>query len=109
MANLQIDMKFGDTMPGFLSQCLDGETPVPLTFINEARLLVRKPDNDLLSAVLTVESPAGDGIVSRDWLPGDLDQIGDYRYEIQITFGDGSIQTFPARGYGIISVTDDLD
>jgi hypothetical protein len=109
MGNLRIDMKLGDTRPDFYAQCLDGETPVPLTFVNQVLLIMRKPDDTLFSQPLTVESPAADGFVSRSWGVGDLDQIGDYRYEVEVTFGDGTKQTFPARGNGTLSVTDDLD
>jgi hypothetical protein len=40
---------------------------------------------------------------------GDLDVAGLYRQEWELTFGDGSVLTFPSRGWNEVIVTEDLN
>lgn len=39
---------------------------------------------------------------------GDLDQSGRYRYEWEVTFGDGGVLTFPGDGVATIWVREEL-
>lgn len=48
------------------------------------------------------------GKVRYAFLPGELDTIGTYDAEWQVTFTDGSDGTWPKRGYKTIIVTPDL-
>ena len=51
---------------------------------------------------------AASGTVKYDWVTGDLDTVGIYSAEFQITFIGGTILTAPSSGYITIVVGDDL-
>jgi hypothetical protein len=107
MGNLQTDMKLGDLLPVFRTPILDGTAIVPLTGAS-VLLLVTRPDGTPLSKSMNIED-AVNGIVNYPWVNGDLPTVGDYFFEVQVTFANGKKQTFPAKGHGIISVHEDLD
>jgi hypothetical protein len=71
-----------------------------------------KPDDTEVTATdsdpgVTVEdSPTGQ--VKYDFQSGDLDQEGRYRYEWEVTFGDGGVLTVPSDGWETIYVRDEL-
>jgi hypothetical protein len=108
MGNLVLKMKRGDSKPIFRAQLLDNTTPVDITTAGQIRLFMIKPDEDFFDETMGVDD-AVNGWVIRPWGLADIDQVGDYRFEIQVTWGDGKIQTFPADDYGLISVIEDLD
>ena len=109
MGNLTLDMKLGDLNPEFRTPIIgdDGVSVVNLTGAT-ARLRALRPDNTVLDKALTIEAPATNGIVSYSWAVGDLPTLGDYYFIVRVTYADGSPQTFPARGVGIISVNDEF-
>lgn len=51
---------------------------------------------------------ATNGIVKYVWVTGDLDTIGTYTAEFQITFSDASILTAPSKTYLTIVVVAEL-
>jgi len=51
---------------------------------------------------------AAGGVVKYDWFPEDTDTPGRYEAEIEITYTDGSVETFPNGGYEIVTVVDDI-
>ena len=113
MANLVARMKRGDSKPAFRAQLIDEATTpatiVDLTAASQAKLLMRKPDGTLFNQALTVENQTTNtGWVNRTWGGTDLDIAGNYDFEIEITWNDGKIQTFPANQYGTIVVAQDL-
>ena len=52
---------------------------------------------------------AASGIIKYIWATGDLDTIGTYNAEFQITFSDSSILTVPSKGYLTIVVGAELN
>jgi hypothetical protein len=105
MGNLQLDMKIGDTRPIFSTPILDSDG-VAISLASATALLnIQLPDLSLVTKTLVIVGSN----VTYQWLTNDLPVIGDYRFEVQITFGDGTKQTFPPKGYGTISVHADLD
>jgi len=53
----------------------------------------------------------GSAILGRQkysWATADTDTAGTYEAEIQATFSDGQIRTFPPAGYVTIHITDDI-
>ena len=42
------------------------------------------------------------------WAAADTDTAGLYEGEVQATFVDGTIRTFPPKGYFTIEITDDI-
>ena len=55
---------------------------------------------DIVSAVL--------GTISYTWAADDLDTVGEFEVEIQVTFSGGTVRTFPSDGYNRIIITDDI-
>ena len=49
------------------------------------------------------------GRVEYTWSSGDTDTAGTYYGEIEVTFGDNSVETFPNSGYFTIIIQEDLD
>jgi hypothetical protein len=56
-----------------------------------------------------VQSPATDGVVVHNWLAGDTDTAGLFNVEIEVTWNDGTVQTFPADNYITVEIVADLD
>ncbi len=52
---------------------------------------------------------ADDGRVEYSWASGDTDTAGTYYGEIEITYGDSTVETFPNSGYFTIIIQEDLD
>lgn len=103
-------IKRGDTAPTFRAQCLDDTTPVNLTTATSARLLMKSQNGDLIvAAPVTIEDQnTNPGWVHRAWVAGDTDTADAYRGEVEVTWSDGTVQTFPANGYVTILVLNDL-
>ena len=99
-------MKRGDTAPFFRGQCTDNGVPVDLTGA-AAKLVIRKPSGALISTNATVEVGT-QGWVRRSWSAGDTDEIGDYKIEVEVTWTDGTKQTFPPDDYERLVVGTDL-
>lgn len=49
------------------------------------------------------------GRVEYTWSSGDTDEAGTYYGEIEITYGDNAVETFPNSGYFTIIIQEDLD
>lgn len=52
---------------------------------------------------------ADNGRVEYTWSSGDTDTAGTYYGEIEVTYGDGAVETFPNSGYFTIIIQEDLD
>lgn len=49
------------------------------------------------------------GVVEYTWVVGDTDTAGTYYGEIEVVYGDQSVETFPNNGYFTIIIREDLD
>ncbi len=49
------------------------------------------------------------GIVEYAWQVGDTDTAGTYYGEIEVTYADNTVETFPNNGYFTIIIKEDLD
>lgn len=56
----------------------------------------------------TITDTSG-GLVEYVWQSGDTDTAGTYYGEVEITYGDASVETFPNAGYFTIIIQEDLD
>lgn len=48
------------------------------------------------------------GTVKYDWSASDTNTAGEYECEFEITFGDGTVETFPSSGYDRVIIDEDL-
>lgn len=105
-------IKRGDTSPGLQVQLLDGDQPAQgLATASGVKLILRRygSSTPVVSASMTVaDQTLRQGWVSRPWQSADTAQAGDLRGEVEVTWGDGSVQTFPADSYFTVNVIDDL-
>jgi hypothetical protein len=103
-------VKRGDTAPQFRACCLDDATPVNLSAATGVRFLMRKSGSSTgIAATMIVENQTtATGWVHRAWGTTDLATAGDYRAEVEVTWSDSTVQTFPADGWVDITVEEDL-
>lgn len=48
------------------------------------------------------------GLVQYNWIGADTDSIGSYQAEFEVTYPDGTIETFPNNAYVRIEIIDDI-
>jgi hypothetical protein len=72
------------------------------------KFLMKSLDGVLKVNTNMTVSNAGAGTVNYNWQTGDTDTAGSYFVEFQVTFADGTIETFPNSKNLNISITPDL-
>lgn len=99
-------IKQNNTSPALLAtlQGSDGET------INVQGSSVVLKLKNLDTGVVTTKSMTinADNSVRYDWLVGDTEASGTYRCEFEVTYTDGTIETFPNDGAFSIVITPSL-
>ncbi|MDB4512077.1 BppU family phage baseplate upper protein [Arenicella sp.] len=102
-------IKQNDTSPSILATLKDAnDTPVNLTAAD-----VRIHIKDLVGSIKVdaemqvINAPSG--IARYDWLPADTDTSGTYSVEFEVTYTDGSIETFPNTGSLALVITKELN
>tara|TARA_B110000444_G_scaffold249248_1_gene274124 strand:- start:353 stop:676 length:324 start_codon:yes stop_codon:yes gene_type:complete len=75
-----------------------------------ARFHMKAVGSDVLKidASVTITN-ATSGVVVYTWLAADTNTSGTYYGEIEVTYGDGAIETFPNNSYFTIIIREDLD
>lgn len=102
-------IKQGDTSPSLRVTLKDGAlNPIDLT---GATVFFHMKS---VSGELKVSTQAGivdgaSGIVQYIWTPNDTDTVGTYYIEFEVTYADGSVETFPNKGYQVVSVVKALN
>lgn len=101
-------MKQNDTQPKMLASLKDGdENAINLTG-SSVRFHMRNLAGSLVvDAAASIVTPLT-GLVRYDWQPADTATVGSYQAEFEVTYGDGSIETFPNNGYIRVQITDDI-
>lgn len=105
--------KRNDTGPPITIVCLDGVNPQNLTGATTAKFLMGTINAQGVSTIkvngtMTFDADRTTGKVSYDWGNTDLDTVGEYKAEVEITWANGDKQTFPGDGYLTIIVVGDL-
>lgn len=93
-------IKRGDTAPA-LRYALLPET-VDLSGANVAFLM------DGLGRLPARVIEARPAVVEYDWQPGDTVRAGLHRAEFEVTYSDGTVETFPNAGYLLVQIGEDL-
>lgn len=101
-------IKQGDTSPSIAYTLYrpDGETVEPLAgctvkFVMATEETLGSPKTKADAVV--VDATAGE--VRYDWVASDTDTHGEFVGEWEVTRADGSIETFPNRGFVPIAIT----
>lgn len=102
--------KTGDTWPPLEMTLTDAGQPVDLSTATAVAFhsAPTAPASITINAAMQVADAAA-GAVRYLWQPGDLDQVGTFRAEAEVTWGDGTIQTFPPDSYLAYTVAAQLD
>ena len=61
----------------------------------------------VINSPATIEDETG-GLVSYTWQSEDTTEKGNYKAEFEVTFADGSIETFPNTGYIEIKINAEI-
>lgn len=106
----EFKIKKGDTAPAFGVQLFDSNRrPIQLagaTVVFRMRLRDGLPAS-VVEGAATIDS-ATRGEVSYHWQVGDTDVVGEYYWEWEITFNDGTVMTIPGDKYGKFEITKTL-
>lgn len=104
------DIKRRDTYPFLQGTLSDGAGPVDLTG-STARIILRTKGTSpvvLVDAPIAYTTPAT-GEWEYEWDPADTAALNELDGEIEVTWGDGEITTFPTIGFFSVQVHEDLD
>ena len=102
-------IKQGDTAPAFTATLTDGAgAAINLTGATALFLMKNRKTRELVVSAAATITGATTGKVSYAWAAGDTDIPGGYDVEIQITFSDSTIETFPNGDYHKLTVVKDL-
>jgi len=102
-------IKKGDTSPGVLYAI----TPTDIILTGATVVFsMRKTlanTNKVDRASATVVTATGTPTLGYDWQAGDTDTAGVFNAEFEVTYSDGTIETFPNDGYIVVRIDEDLD
>ena len=102
-------MNQNDTTPDMTGTCLDGDGAAvdlsgsTLLFHMRRKGTATPKINSAASIVI-----AASGTWKYEWLAGDTDTVGEFEFQLQVTFGGGDIRTFPNDGYNRLIVTEQI-
>lgn len=102
-------LKAADTKPDLTATLLDAAgVAVNLTGATvEFAMKKNGGSSTKVSAAATLVTPSA-GTVKYVWQSADTDTPGDYNAEFEVTFGDGTVLTFPNSGYFTINIAAEI-
>lgn len=83
-------------------------TDIDLSTATRVRVLIARSAGHPPIVDRDVAARPADGRLLFTWQAGDTDTAGTWDVEVEITWGDGTIQTAPGGGYGRIQIVPDL-
>jgi hypothetical protein len=105
-------VKQGDTAPPVVRTLKDfDENPVNLTdadVVFNMRRIHGDQEPVIEAGVVDIDGDPTSGVVTYEWQPGDTDEAGGFYGEFEVTFDDGSVETFPNDGYVRIAIVAEL-
>lgn len=102
-------IKQNDTSPSLQATLKDAAGSVVDISGSSVRFHMKSVDGTLkVDEPMTIVSGVG-GIVQYDWASGDTDTVGSYYVEFEVTYSDGSVETFPNNGNESVTVTKELN
>ena len=102
-------IKQNDTSPTFEATLLDADgAAVDYTGALSVNFHMTTAAGATLVDAAMVETAPLTGVVSYFWNTGDTATAGTHNAEIELTFADGKIQTFPNFGFWKVEVSEEL-
>jgi len=106
---MAFSIKQNDTSPSLQAILKDAAlNPINLVGAN-VRLHMKSADNILKIDELMIIVDGLEGLVQYDWQVGDTSTVGTYYVEFEVTYSDGSIETFPNVGSLSLVITRELN
>lgn len=104
LAMTDLWIKRGDTSPVLTGQLLDGDgRPVPLTGATVALKARNRAGVTVIDAAMTVDD-AATAQVRYAWVPANTATQAELEGEVEVTFADSTVQTWPTPGFLAIHV-----
>ena len=100
-------LKRHDTAPDLRATLTDNGTPVDLTTATQIRV-IGAHDTDLNVHFSRIVTGTAEGVVVMPFQAADTAVPGLLNVEIECTWPNGSVQTFPGNGYLSVLIEDDL-
>lgn len=102
-------IKQNDTSPSLEATLSDANlVPVNLTAAT-VMLHMKAIGGDLILDEQMTLTDAENGVVQYDWRAGDTATVGTYYVEFEVTYLDGSVETFPNTGNAVVVITSSLN
>jgi len=102
-------VKQNDTSPAMLATLQDADgnaVNISAASVRFHMRVIRSRDTKVDQAADIVDGQLGQ--TRYDWSAEDTDTIGSYQAEFEVTYADGSIETFPNDGYIRVDIIDDI-
>lgn len=98
-------LKAGDTAPTLEATLTDANgDPIDVTNADVDFQMSEPRGGPVVIDAAMSKQDAANGVVAYSWTSGDTDSPGRYRAEIEVTYGDGSVETFPNDDYHTILI-----
>lgn len=104
-------IKQHDRRPLLTVSCLDNAgMPVSLESASQVKFYMKSGESLKVSASATPDpdQDLNPGVVTYAWALGDTDTAGRYKAEFEVTWSDGTPQTFPTSDYLVVIIKADL-
>lgn len=102
-------IKQHDTYPAIRATLADQTGPVSLQTASQVRLLLKTKHTSIeRTAVIDPDQITNPGKVAYTWVTGDTAIAAVYDCEFEVTWGDGTIETFPNDSYNVVEFKRDL-
>ena len=111
MPHSRFEIVQNDTSPAFECILRDGfGSPVDMTGATVLFHMRLAPGGTVKvnGGAMGAVGSAINGRQKYSWAAVDTDTAGEFEAEVQVTFADGQIRTFPPDGYVAISIKDDI-
>lgn len=110
MAIPQFFIKQNDTVP-MLDALLQDDQGRPIDVTGAAVVFNMRntlDDSVVVDNISSVIISAAQGEVRHTWLAAHTTTSGAFEAEFEVTFSDGTIQTFPNNGHILVSITEEV-
>jgi hypothetical protein len=103
-----LNLKRGDSKPDLVITVTDPGATFQL--VESWRVLIRRGSDTFEDDAPTVSISAdhATAVLTHLWNPTETDTIGNLDVEVEATWPDGAIQSFPPVGYEKVKITQDL-